>query len=409
MDLKKDKKYYGEVWFVNQEQHKQFCVMSFIDDDLVLETNLHTPKKAYKESQILGAFTGLGHLTFIDCRIKYSSSGITQTRIYRPKYSFVSDSHIVDAINLKFKEFFVVNEAIVKWVNFSPWYDTIDEKLIKKEFNDSYTITNENLQIKIAHYLKYHTVKRTELNISNQGSIKFELEEAVTVLSAIELYDQFQKVLQLVFGQSSKFSKFSFKCMGCGYWKQLYYNDKKLSKSTTTFVHTDYEKVKTQLSKILNATYSNKDFQFCLDKLMENFIGNQPSHNKRFTNSIATFEAYCKLFTDDLKTNLKKQILGHEDIFKKIGKICDEEWEKFPSKVVRSRDFHIHSNTGNRDVFSEFDLLYISFLFDFVIAYLLLSQIKVSKDLLDKYILHGNSVFVDMKRTNEILGSNPLL
>jgi len=91
-----------------------------------------------------------------------------------------------------------------------------------------------------------------------------------------------------------------------------------------------------------------------------------------------------------------------------MGKISDEEWEKFPSKVVRSRNFHVHSNTGNRDVFSEFDLLYISFLFDFVIAYLLLSNLNVSQELLDKYFLHGNSIFVDMKRTNEILGANPL-
>lgn len=408
MDLKKNEKYYGEIWFAEQEQQKQFCVLSFIDDDLILETNLHSPKRVYKEPHIFGKFTGLGYLTFIDCRIKYSSSGITETRIYRPKYTFVSDSHLVDAVNLKFKEFIVVNDVIVKWVNFSPWYSTKDGQLIKKQFNDSYTIEDENLQIKIEHYLKYYTVKRTQLNISNQGLIKFELEESVSILSAIALYDQFQKMLQLVFGRSYKFSKFSFKCMGCDEWKSLYYNDKKLSKSTTTFVHTEYEKIKKSLPKILNAVYSNKDFRFCLDKLMENFIGKQPSHNKRFTNSIAAYEAFCKLFSKDSKNNLKKQILKYENVFKLIGKINEEEWKKFPSKVVRSRNYHVHSNTGNRDIYSEFDLLYVSFLFDFVIAYLMLSELEVEQELLDKYIQHGNSVFVDMKRTNTILGTNPL-
>lgn len=406
--MKKDQKYYGEVWFDDNQGQKQFCVMSFIDDDLVLETNLHSPNRTYKEPQILGIFTGLGYLTFIDCRIKHSSSGITETRVYRPKYSFISSSHLIDAVNLKFKEFFIVNDAIVKWINYATWYDNLDNKLIKKELNDSYEVISEGLKINIEHYLQYHSSNRTELKISNRGLIRFDLDKPVSVLSAIELYDQFQKILQLVFGRSYKFRKFNFKCMGCDEWKLLYYNDKKLSKSTTTFVHTEYEKIKTSLPKILNAVYSNKDFQFCLDKLMENFIGKQPSHNKRFTNSIATFEAFCKLFSGNSKNNLKKQILSYENAFKEIGKMSDKEWEKFPSKVVRSRNYHIHSNTGNKGVFSEFDLLYISFLLDFVIAYMMLSKIEVGQELLDKYVQHGNNVFVDMKRTNAILGSNPL-
>ncbi|MRX65421.1 HEPN domain-containing protein [Maribacter luteus] len=406
--MKKDLKYYGEVWLADNPEQKQFCIMSFIDDDLILETNLHSLEKVYKEPQILGTFTGLGYLTFIDCRIKHWGFGITESRIYSPKYTFTSGSHVIDAVNLKFKEFFVVNEAIVQWVNYMTWYDNLNNKLIKKEFSDSYDISAVRLKISIEHYLQYHSSERTKLIISNRGLIKFELEEPVSVLYAIELYDQFQKTLQLVFGRSSKFSKFSFKCMGCGEWKELYYNDKKLSKSKSVFVHTEYEKTRTSLPKILNAVYSNKDFRFCLDKLMENFIGNQPSHNKRFTNSIATYEAFCKLFSEDSKRNLNKQILRYKDVFKLIGKISEEEWKKFPSKVVRSRDYHVHSNTGNRDVFSEFDLLYVSFLFDFVIAYLMLSELKVEQELLDKYIQHGNSVFVDLKRTNTILGTNPL-
>jgi hypothetical protein len=405
----KESKYYGEVWFPDNQEQKQFCIMSFIDDDLVLETNLYSKNRVYKEPQILGVFTGLGYLTFIDCALQYSSSGITDTRIYRPKYSFISASHVIDSVNLKFKEFTVINDAIVKWVNYATWYDNIENKLIKKEFNDGYQISKIGLRISVNHYQQYRSSNRTELIILNQGSIKFVLEKPVTVLSAIELYDQFQKVLQLVFGSSSKFTKFSFKCMGCNEWKQLYYNDKKQSQSgSSAFVHTEYEKIKTSLPKILNAVYLDKDFQFCLDKLMENFIGKQPSHNKRFTNSIAAYEAFCKLFSKDSKNNLKKQILRYENIFKLIGKISEEEWLKFPSKVVRSRNYHIHSNTGNRDIFSEFDLLYISFLFDFVIAYLMLSELQVEQKLLNKYIQHGNSVFVDMKRTNTILGANPL-
>ncbi|MCA0957497.1 hypothetical protein LCL86_00465 [Muricauda ruestringensis] len=409
--MKKDQKYYGEVWLVENTEVKQFCIMSFMDDDLVLETNLHSPKSAYKEPQIIGIFTGLGYLTFIDCKIKLSSSGITETRVYQPKYSFVSESHFINPSNLLLKEFYIVNNAIVKWINHAPWYNSIKNELTKKEFTDEFEIDNIGLKLSLQHYLQYGLKSRSELLITNKGSINFFLKEPCSLLKAIDLYDDFQKVLQLVFGRSSKFESFKFKCLRCSEWIELHYNDRKLSSSSSTFVHTEYKKIKASLPSILTAAYSNQNFRFCLDKLMENFIGKHPSHNKRFTNSISAYEAFCKLYLDNsIKPNAKlsKWILAHEDVFKKIGDINEKEWKKFPSKVVRSRDFHVHSNVGNRDVFSEFDLLYISFLFDFVIAYLMLNEIKVEQELLDKYVQHGKSVFVDMKRTNAILGNNPL-
>ena len=83
----KSKKYYGEVWFVEKEGEKQFCILSFNEDDIWLETNLHSKQRHYKEPQILGSFTGAGHFTFIDCRIQHSSSGVTETRIYRRQTS----------------------------------------------------------------------------------------------------------------------------------------------------------------------------------------------------------------------------------------------------------------------------------------------------------------------------------
>ena len=91
-----------------------------------------------------------------------------------------------------------------------------------------------------------------------------------------------------------------------------------------------------------------------------------------------------------------------------IGQLSEEDWKLFPSKVVRSRDYHTHSNLGNKDVFSEYDLLYISFLFDFVIGYLLLETLNVSNELLQKFVKRGESVFIHMKKTNEILRTNPL-
>ena len=406
--MKKKQKYYGEVWLPGDENIKQFAILSHKDDDLLLETNLCAPRMVYKQSEILGVFTGLGYITFIDCSIQHSSSGMVETRIYRPKYSFVSAHHFVDAVNTKITEFSVINDAIVKWVNHFTWYDHLDDKLLYEKFDDVYSIDPIGLEIKISHYLNFHS-ERTELHIKNCGSILFRKEEPVDILEAINIYDQFQKILQLLFGSSEKFERFSFKCLSCGEWLQVYYNDKRLTKSNQTYVHTDYTKVKTDLNKILNAVYLDHSFQFCLDKLMENFIISHSSHNKRFTNSIASFEAFGKLYSGHELNNLSKFIRHYKKAFVLIGKFTDEEWKLFPSKVVRSRDFHVHSNIANKNVYSEYELLYISFLFDFVIGYLLLESLKGSNDLLQKFIMHGNNVFINMKRTNEILSRNPLL
>lgn len=406
--MKKGIKYYGEVWYPDNENEKQFAIISFKDDDLQIETSLHSARGIYKESQIMGAFNGIGFVTFIDCQIQYSSSGLMETRIYYPKYSFLSAHHFIDAINTELSEFLIVNDAIVKWVNHMIRYNNVDEKLLSKQFDDHYYISEKGLSLKISQFQNFNS-KRTELIIANKGSILFNTEKPIGILEAIDIYDQFQKTLQLLLGGSAKFESFSFKCLSCGEWQQVYYNDTKLTKSTRSYVHTEYEKVKVDLDKIFNAVYSDENFQFCLDKLMENFISNQVSHNKRFTNSIATFEAFCKLYSGHKLNNLSRFIRHYKEVFLLIGKFNEEEWKLFPSKVVRSRDYHIHSNTANKNVFNENELLYISFLFDFVIGYLLLQSLNVCEELLQRFIIRGNNIFINGKRTNEILSKNPLV
>lgn len=405
----KNKKYYGEIWFAESEDERQFCVLFFKEDKIWLETNLHSKQRHYKETQILGSFTGVGYFTFIDCRIQYSSSGITETRIYAPKYTFVSDKHFINTQTLKVSDFYIDNDVIAKWIYSNVWYDSLEDKLHRKELTDIYDLTESGLKITIKHFQNIKMEEHTSLRISNRGAVKFELPEPVTILEAMGLYDQFQKVLQLVFGRSAKFRRFCFKCMGCGEYKDLYYNDTRLTKSTSTFIHTYYEKINDSLQPILNAAFANDTFRFCLDRLMENFIGTHTSHNKRFTNSISAYEAYYKNYSKVGKTQLDKRIKENDEIFKRIGDFKDDDWASFPKKVVRARDYYIHSNSDNKGVYSEFELLYISFLFDYVIAYLLLLEIDgVQPELLDEYIKQGKSTFVDMQRTNVILGSNPL-
>lgn len=403
----KKTKYYGEVWFPDLENEKQFAIISFENDDLLIETNLYSQRGIYKELKILGSFSGLGHITFIDCKIKFSEAGLTETRIYNPRYSFISSYHFIDAVNTKIKEFTIVNKAIVNWIDIKPWYNTNEEKLFFEAIEDEYLIPEKQLAITISHTPLYQQ-KSNELRIKNTGKVSFKLENPISVMEAIDYYNQFQKVLQLLHGGSSKFERFGFKCINCDQWQQIYFNDKTLTKTTNPYIHTNYQDIKQDLDKIFNAVYSNESFIFCLDKLMENFITQQASYNKRFTNSIAAYEAFTKLLSNERNPKLAKAISNYKNTFMQIGQLSEEDWKLFPSKVVRSRDYHTHSNLGNKDVFSEYDLLYISFLFDFVIGYLLLETLNVSNELLQKFVKRGESVFIHMKKTNEILRTNPL-
>lgn len=141
---------------------------------------------------------------------------------------------------------------------------------------------------------------------------------------------------------------------------------------------------------------------------MENLLSRQISYNKKFTNSISTFEAFGKLYSGLKQNNLKKLLLHFSELFEIIGKINKDDFNSFANKVIRSRDYHIHSNLENKNVFSEFELLYISFLIDFVVTYGLFLELKVSQKLLEKTILRGQTVYIDMQQTNRILNSDPL-
>ncbi|WP_273276205.1 HEPN domain-containing protein [Maribacter polysiphoniae] len=405
--MKKDQKYYGEVWFP-QDETRCFCVLSVNDNDILLETNLLTNKSVHKEPRINGVFTGLGHLTFVDCKIRKSESGIAQMKIYAPKYSFISAYHPVNVLDLKFQEFNITNDVIVSWVNHGTWYDATDEKLIKKDdISQEIRIEEIGLTVTINHSLNIHS-KRTELLIQNMGWVKFKLDNPVDTLEAIDIYNKFQKVLQLVSSKTGQFSQFSFKCLKCGEWAEIFYNDYKYVRSNSSFIHVKYDDITADLPSIFNAAYVNDSFLFCLDKLMENLLHKHSSHNKRFTNSISTFEAFGKLYSGLTTKKLKVHLNHFSHYFINLGKLKEENFDDFAAKIVRSRDYHIHSNLRNKDVYTEFELLYISFLIDFVVGYGLLESIGVSEDVMEKIKMKCQMVYIGMKESNQILSTNPL-
>ncbi|MNL48424.1 hypothetical protein D3C87_1712830 [compost metagenome] len=83
-------------------------------------------------------------------------------------------------------------------------------------------------------------------------------------------------------------------------------------------------------------------------------------------------------------------------------------FDDFMSKVIRSRDYHVHSNIKNKNIFTDFELLYIGFLLDFTVGLGLMQKLNVSKKTQDKVIMQGESVFVNMQMSNKILNQDPL-
>ncbi|WP_440067720.1 HEPN domain-containing protein [Tenacibaculum discolor] len=404
----KESKYYGEVWFVDKEESKCFCVLVFENGKVALETNLSSKYPVYKYQIILGAFTGLGYITFIDCKIKFSQSGITEGRIYHPKYSFISAYHFIEPVNLKFKKFQISNDAIVDWIHKMHWYSFMEDKLVKHDdICQKFKIDEIGLSIELEQSSSSKTGHK-EFVLKNNGYLNFESDKEISLLTAFDYYNTFQELLQFITSRTKQFSSFSFQCLSCGEWANIYYQEDRYEKSGSGYIHLLYDEVSNDLPTLINNIYTSKSFKFCLNKLMENLLGVKLSHSRRFTNSISTFEAYNKLYTTQKTKKLINYLRYNKEHITTIGKIDKSGFDDFLSKIIRSRDYHVHSNLKNKNIFSDFELLYISFLLDFVVGFGLLQEMNVSKEILDKVIMQGQSVFIDMQRTNKILRQDTL-
>ncbi|WP_166962130.1 ApeA N-terminal domain 1-containing protein [Yeosuana marina] len=404
----KESKYYGELWLVDKEESKCFCVLSYIDGKVSLETNLRINNFAYKHQIILGVFNGLGYITFVDCKIKYTQSGISEVNIYQPKYSFISAYHFIEPINLKFKKFQISNDAIVDWIRKMHWYSFTEDKLIKQDdISQQFKINEIGLSIELVQSSSSKTGHK-EFILKNNGYLNFESEEKISLLTAFDYYNTFQKVLQFISTKTKQFSFFSFKCLSCGEWANVYYQEDRFEKTGSSYIHLSYDEVAKDLPILVNNAYTSESFRFCLDKLMENLLGVKLSHSRRFTNTIATFEAYNKLYTNQKNNKLINYLNYNRDNIISISKIDENKFNDFSSKVIRSRDYHVHSNLNNKNIYSDFELLYISYLLDYTVGLGIFQQMKISNEILDKVIRQGQSVFIDMQRTNEILSHDPL-
>lgn len=406
----KESKYYGEIWQPNNIEQTSFCVLEIKDGEIFLETNLSGDGPEYKKDLIYGKFNGLGFVTMVNNIIRHSSSGITQARIYNPEYFFSSSDHLVKLESLKIKEFKVDNIAFNDWIRQFRIYNSIDKKIEEDEkINHKIQIQDKSLELEIIKTVTYNSTK-DHLMFKNGGLISFVSSKEINILESIDLYKKFQKFLLFFFGKSSHFSSFDFKCLGCGNWISMYYSDNLVVDKSSSFIKLEYKDLKDDLKEALSKWYLNEELQFCGDIIIENLLSKKVSSSRRFTNSLSAYEAYNKRFgKSHLKPTLERYLSDSKDILCEIGKIKDEFFLSFVQKIIRTRDMFVHGNKKQINCFSKLELLYISYLLDFVVGIGLAKEMRLSEANIKKIFDCAVSNYVHMQSTNKILSQNILI
>lgn len=407
--MKKGKKYYGEVSLTSQMDNRCFAVIELIDDQVQIETNLIKSNSNYGIKLIYGLITGLGHVTFLDCKVKFSESGISNARIYYPKYTFVSTHHFISMSNLITSEFNIENSLIVDWIRQTHWYDAKEKKLEQEEDNKILIdIPSKGMNLEILRTTSVKT-NHKEFVLKNVGLFKFKTQTNIKLIDSINYYNLIQKIFHFIYSGSKQFSNFYFKCVGCGEWIDLYYKDSLYNSFKTININLDFDIIKEEMPKIVSSIFSNDELLFCIDRLVENMTTKEQTHNKIFTNSISSFEAYGKTYLKQKNTKLNGYLFTCQELILKITELPEIELKPFIAKIIRSRDFYIHSNLKQKDIFPEIELLYISFLLDFITGHELLKQMEVSDKVLEIVYKQAKIVYIQMQDVNKMLSIDPLI
>jgi len=381
-------KYQGELWFPDFPDQRCFCILSIVNNKIELETNLVRPDRYSQKNVyplIFGIFNGLGCLTFVDCKLGSDSGGMIRSAIYNPKYSFTHPEHIVSPKDLQINEFRV------------------------NEVTHNFDIQELGLEIKLNSRIT-SSMSHEQISLKKSGNIEFSFRSPIDVKELLNYYTKVKKLIQFLNGRSDRFSFFNIKFPECEDWSAIYFKELMFNDSTFEYFSIDFDKISDHLPLLFNKMFTDEKFYFCVNRLLDNQVEGQLTHSKRFTNSISAFEGYCKLYIDDLthsklSTFLKK---NQQEIIELSG-IEEGYFNRFCSKIISSRDYYVHANIKNNNIFSDFELLYISFLLDILVAFNLLKQIKVPQDILDMIINRARETYNGMQSFNRELSQDTFL
>ena len=164
------------------------------------------------------------------------------------------------------------------------------------------------------------------------------------------------------------------------------------------------------MSDIIKHWYNNEGIGYCADIIIENLLSVKTSHSRRFTNSYTAFEAYSLKFGNKIKnSSFAKDLLEQKQLLVDITNIPEDDIKTYVSKIVRHRDYLIHRTKTKNNIFSQFELLYISFLLDYLVGLGLVKQMEVSDKIIEKIIERAKSTYQDMQSVNRLLNKDLLV
>lgn len=406
-----EKKYQGEVWMPGKKEKKCFCILTIEEDEVLLETALHEKNNELKINELQGVFNGLGVLTFINNRIRKHGAYYLVSRVYSPEFTFISSDHFINGRTLKMSEFYVENSAIIDWysqINFLYNSEGDGIERVKEDLFRTFEIGTENLKVEIETKQQIKSEPKGT-NVLNYGKIHFTSGTSLTLYEAQIIYNKFQKFLHFFHGNSRQFRQFNFRCLGCNEWKQVYYRNKLNGKRSGNFLSFRYSEISSDLGNIFQEWFTNQKLIECIDIILENQLSIKISHSRKFMNSVFALEALYKRFSDNRHKKLNHILLVYKELFMEILNKTTEEFEAYAKKILVARDHLVHSNIKQKAPFSEFELLYVSILLDFIMAIEILKLLKCSDENIQKVKMWAENAYHHQQQMNLLLNQNIIL
>lgn len=404
--------YYGEIWFPENEEEKEFCILKKVNNRIILTTKL-SGNNPYYSDLIFGNFTGLGCLTLINNKIINSSSGMITSKTYSPEYCLIGNHFIQNPKEFKTFKATVVNSDLRKWL----WWILFDlicpdkpDSSIKlpEEIKEEINIDNQT-KLSIQTWTRQKSSRTNyNLELQSKASLSFEFNENKSILEVIDLYHKFQKFLILFHGSAKQFESFKLTCKNCDKTFELYFKDGFHKENYYTLLNLNYDFLKDDIDSLLKEWFNNEDILICVDKILQNTLSSQLSFNQKFINAYIALESYLKRFSKSNGKDFKVYLEKNKDLIISITEIIDTEFDNYIRSLIRTRDYYVHDNVKQKNYFKGIDLLYEAIMLESLVSILILKELKVSDKVVQKAINRANSDYIYSKRTNLILNRNIL-
>lgn len=406
-----DKEYYGEIWFPEDQNKKEFCILKREHNKIVLTTNLWEKSKVHSADLIHGVFTGLGYTTFINNKIIGSSSGMIITNSYSPEYCLVGKHLIENPKEFKTFEASIVNSDLRKWL----WrllFDLNSRKnsiSYEKDINEDILIDND-LTMSIYTWTNQKILmNELRVELRSKACLKFNFKEKKSIVEVINLYNKFQKFLLFFHGSTKQFDEFDLMCEeGCNSKFQLFYNDGFHNENSNSLLNLNYEDLKEKTDEILKEWFKNEDILICVDKILNNSLSSKLSFSQKFINAYIALESFLKRFSKSNGKDFKVYLEKNKELILAITEINVDEFDSYIRKLIRTRDYYVHDNIKQKEYFHGIDLLYEAIMIESLVSILILKELTTDELVVQKIIRKVNTKYVHSKQTNLILSRNIL-